>query len=603
MAVNVTITGDIYDGSETQFTGAEVAYQVYFYNGAGGGSSSIWSDVRYSISGQYNFNLADADLLTTGGNASDGDEVVVVFWTPNTSDRVDSCGSLSSWSVFNIVLGTGPGKISSDTYVNDVQVKPNICPTLSWTLDSTGFVDTNASGINNSTDTHSWTISSGTMYHTNSLRTTLMTINDVVTSNYSWGDGTPDDTLSGTLDAAHQYAASGDYDVELVIEDDCGCTVTGTEQIRVYNRSPVPNIVMSPTTPDPNEVITFQYTGTDIDDAITNIAWTIADSGAYGNTDTTAATNARDDVISHSEGLGTDWYGQSSTAGAFTNPGSHQVSIVVSWWDGFNTQTINYNEIYTQGRFTGPTVNFTQLPLEAVVASEIIFTNTSSDVERVGLGLPNNKEYTWTWTDAAVSEIESDKSYNYQLSKTPTSANCQVELCAEWSDGWDTQNTCVEKDVVFETIVTVSVEDCYYNLDIIGTSDDGSVTGYGWTVYSGSSSTGPWSETWASPVAIEQISNKVCFCVLGFYKIEGTVYGTGASTSDNEIIEVLEVCIEPPPDTVNICPPEVLGRYDEGTKKVTAKEITPSLRGRMSVQPSPRTVQGPYRPFPGPTNI
>ena len=41
----------------------------------------------------------------------------------------------------------------------------------------------------------------------------------------------------------------------------------------------------------------------------------------------------------------------------------------------------------------------------------------------------------------------------------------------------------------------------------------------------------------------------------------------------------------------------------QGTKKVVAKEISPSMRGRMQIQNSPRIVQDDRRPFPGPTNI
>lgn len=541
MAVNITITGNIYDETATQFTGTEAAYQVYFYNGAAGGSNSTWSNKRYSIFGQYNFNLADSDLLTTAGSVSNGDIVVIVFWTPNSADRVDSCSSISLWGCYRVILGTGPGMISSDLYVNEVQIKPNICPNLYFSLPTTGLIGQTITCSNTSTDTHQWTFSGNTIYQRNVWYTNLMSVNTISSSTYKWGDLTQN-TVAGITNGSHQYITSGDYNFEIVIEDGCECTVTGTDTIRISANTPVPNIVMIPASPVPNEAVTFQYTGTDSNNSITNIAWIINDSGVYGNTNTVSTTNARDDIVSHSSGLGADWYGQTGNSGAFTNPGSHLVSVIISWWDGFNTQTINYSETFTQSRFVGPTVDFTQVPAEAVLASGVKFINTSTNTSRVGLGLPDNIEYNWTWTDGSLIETELDKTYSFSLEKYPTTASCSVELCAQWSDGWDTKETCTEKDVVFGTVVTITEEDCYYNLNIIGTSDDGSATGYGWTVYSGSSIEGPWEETWESPIGLDQNDKKICFTSVGWFKIIGTVYGTGAPTSDNETIYITTVC-------------------------------------------------------------
>jgi len=549
MAVNIVITGNIYNEYGTQYTGSEIAYQPYFANVVGGGSASIWGTVKYSIFGQYNFNLADNDLLTTAGEVSSGDVVIVVFWSPNSVDRSVGCEHLNNWSVCRFVLGTGPGMVSDSLYVADIQILPNICPNLMWSLQNTGLAGASITANNASTDTHQWIFSGTELYQRDTwYGEQLMSVNNVDNSSYDWGDGNQDNNLSGTTNGIHSWAMSGDYDVELVVKDVCGCTVTGTEHIRVFNNPPVPNITMFPSDPQPNEIVTFQYTGTDIDDTITNIAWTIVDSGIYGNTDTISATNVRDVVVPHSEGQGTQWYGEASNVGAFTNSGGHVVYIVVSWWDGFVTQTMNYNESFTQGIFSGPAVNFTQVPNDAEKDLQVIFTNTSTNTGRVGLGLPNHIEYNWRWIDGALVENEIDKVYGYELIKIPTTASCEVQLCAQWSDGWDTQETCVEKDVVFKTTITVSEEDCYYNLNIIGTSTDGSVSGYGWTISSGISAVGPWAETWTSPIGLNQNDKKICFTSLGWYKIEGTVYGTGSSTCDDEALYITSVC--PPSESI-----------------------------------------------------
>jgi len=541
MAVNIVITGNIYDELGSLFTGNEVKYQPYFYNAVGGGSSSTWGNVRSSAFGQYNFNLADADLLTSSGEVSNGDVVLVVFWTPNTADRMDSCSSLTSWSILRIILGTGPGMSGVSLYANDVQVKSNICPNLIWSLVDNGLVGVSYTANNNSTDIHQWDFGGVTLHQRDSwYSTTLMSINNIDNSTYDWGD-TNVDVESGTINGVHDWTAAGDYDVEIVIEDDCGCTVTGTDSIRIKYNPPVPNIVMNPAVPDPNEPVDFDYTGTDPNDRITSIEWTINDSGVYGNTNTTTTVN-RDDNVPHTAGTGTDWHGESPASGAFTNPGNHLVSIVVHWNDGFDDLTINYSETFNQGRFTGPTIDFTQDPAQAAVASGVKFVNTSINTDRVGLGLPDHTEYDWTFTDDGVPTQELDKPFSYELEVTPTSANCQVELCADWSDGWDTQTTCESKSVTFETTVTVSPIECYYNLNIIGTSSDGTVSGYSWTVASGTSETGPWTDIWDSPTGMDQNDKKVNFPAIGWYKITGYVYGTGATTSDSETLFVDSVC-------------------------------------------------------------
>lgn len=588
MALNITTDGFVYmeDGG---LSSLNVAYQAYFYKVNGGSSPSSWNNKRIvENTGYFNVNLGDGDWLTQDGSASSGDHIIIVFWSPASSDRLDACDQLTEWSCFRITLD------GSSTYSNNIQVRSNICPNLNWTLSNTALIGQNVIANNTSTDTHQWDFSGNTMYHRNSWYTTLMSINIVDNSDYDWGDGNQDNDLSGTTNGSHSYIASGDYDIELVVEDACGCTVTGTEQIRVFKRPPAPNIDMIPADPEPNEPVFFQYVGDDVDDTIEQIIWDIVDDT------NTITTVGRDDTVAHTEGTGTSWCGQGAVPGAFTDPGSHKVSIVISWFDGFETQTMNYNETYNQKIFSGPAVNFSQDPVEAEKDAPITFENFTIDTDRVGTG-SDCFEYTWTWTDGTLIETETNKDINYDLVKTPTTASCKVKLCAQWSDGWETHNACVEKDVVFKTTVTVTEEECYYNLNIIGTSDDGSVSGYGWTVYSGASDQGPWVEQWTSPQDMEQNDKKICFTSLGWYKMEGTVYGTGTPTYDDEVMEIFEVCPPAPDaDIVPICPPDVHGQEIKERKRMRARELKPGLRGRLSIQPSARIIG---TPFPGPKNI
>ena len=107
----------------------------------------------------------------------------------------------------------------------------------------------------------------------------------------------------------------------------------------------------SPVTP-----IYFKYTGTNPDSTIVSINWVISDSGSYGSTTTTYLTSDTTEVVSHTEGLGTSWNDHTATPGAFTNPGTHVVTVTIVWNDGFQDQTITYSESFTQERFDVPPV-------------------------------------------------------------------------------------------------------------------------------------------------------------------------------------------------------------------------------------------------------
>lgn len=41
----------------------------------------------------------------------------------------------------------------------------------------------------------------------------------------------------------------------------------------------------------------------------------------------------------------------------------------------------------------------------------------------------------------------------------------------------------------------------------------------------------------------------------------------------------------------------------EGSQKMTARDVRPSMKGRPNIQDSPRVISDEFRPFPGPRNI
>jgi len=609
MALNITFDGFVYLNDGTTLSDASVKYQAYFYKVNAGSSSSQWNDVRTvegvaTGQGYYSLNLGDGLFLGQQGTASSGDIVVIVFWKPTSTARTAGCGPLTEWGLFRVVLGTGPGMVSLDTYTNDAQVKTNICPNLSWSLPLSGNVGQTIVATNSSTDTHQWNFDgaasagSVTMWQRNSYYAPgIYTVNDVNNTDYDWDDGNFNLNLPGAANGSHAWAIPGNYTVEIVIEDDCGCTVTGTKSIQILNNAPTCGIKCNEATGQnittPDTVVTFEYDGTDTNNTITSIDWKINDSGSYGNTDTTISGATVSGVISHTNGIGTDWCGHAATAGAFTNPGAHLIESWIHWNDGFNDHTLYCSETFTQLKFSGPTVDFDQDPAQATVGSNVKFTNTSSSTSRVGLGLPDCDEYDWTWDDDGTVNYELDKPYVFELERTPTTVDCDVTLCAWWSDGWSTLSGCVSKAVVFATNVTVTPEDCYYNLNVTGTSSDGSYNGYHWEVYKYTTFSGTEVECdtysdspellWTSPTGMDQQEKTVCFTAVGCYKLMGYVHGTGTTTSGYKNLYIEEVC-EPGTtvsgvEIVAICPPEFYA-YEIGKKDMEGKEIDPSMKSR-----------------------
>lgn len=530
MSLNIVIDGYVYD-NDGAICSNNVAYQAYFYKVANGSSPSKWNNKRITEpTGYYNFNIGDLDMLSQDGSASVGDVIIIVFWSPSNESRLDTCYNIYEWCVFRIVL-TG-----ASIYSFNIQIKDNICPNISWSLPTSGIVNNSIKAINSSNDIHQWNFSNNVMYHRDTWYTNLMSINNIKSNTYEWGDNTTN--VNNASEVYHTWSSPGNYTIELSIEDACGCVVSDYKQINIFNSVPVPDIVMYPSDPQPNQVVTFKYIGSDPGNAIRSIAWKIED----GNNNTIFNSTNKNDIIQHTSGRGTAWFGQAANIGAFTNYGSHLISIDVTWWDGFQNKVVKFSKSFFQRKFLGPVINFNQVPTEAEIGSVVKFTNTSTNTDRIGTGLPNHIEYSWRWSNGPQIEYEIDKPISYELEKTPTYISYKVQLCGEWNDGWDNHILCVEKDVVFKTTVSISKEDCYYNLNIIGTSTDGSVTGYGWTVYSGISLSGPWVQTWDSPIDINQNDKKICFTSIDWYKIEGKVYGNGDPTSDYEIMHISTIC-------------------------------------------------------------
>lgn len=542
MALNVTFDGfaSLDDGTMSNLN---VQYQAYFHKVSSGSSPSKWNNVRtVENTGYWNINLGDGDWLTQDGSVASGDKVIVVFWRGGTRMGTD-CSLLDEWGAFEITLD------GSSTYTNPTQVKKNIAPNLIWSFPTDGLAGVTYSSTNNSNDIHTWNWSGTTMAHWYiRYSEPIYFVNYVRLTHYDWGDGNQDNDLPLTSIGSHSWGIAGDYTVQIVIEDHCGATVTGTEVIRIKYPAPSPGIDCNEDNGSnhvitPDTVVTFDYDGNNPYNRITGIDWTIVD-----NTNTVSTGHAYDDVISHTNGTGTSWYGHSASAGAFTDPGNHTVSIVIHWNDGFDNQIINYSEVFIQDYFSGPAIDFDQVPDPVAVTSGVIFNNLSTDSDnRVGTGFTPTAgaKYYWTWNDEGVIDTADNVEHSYVYSNTPTSDDVTVKLCGRWNDGWNDHETCTEKKLAIKTTVVVVPEDCYYELTIFGTSSDGSVTGYHWEISRSTTSgiAGPYELIWTSPTGMDQKEKTVAFTEMNYFEIKGFVHGNG-NTSDYEIVYVDAVCGE-----------------------------------------------------------
>lgn len=538
MALNITIAGYVYL-EDNSLGNSNIYYQMLWYPNGTASSPTTWNDVRLCEStGYWSANLGDNDWLTQDGTALANGKVVIVFWKGLSTDRNADCLLLEQWGATEITL------TSASVYTLNTQVKSNISPILAWTLPTSGYVDTTYTTTNTSYDIHNWTFGIVIMYHWRTrYGENIQLVNTVDSTDYYWGDTSSTIGLSGASASSHQWSSAGIYDVDINIFDNCATVSSGTKSIQIYNHAPVPAITchqaVAGTVSDPNTVVTFAYSGTDTDDRITSIDWAIFDTGDFGST-TTITSASRDDIVNHTDGEGTSWYGEVANSGAFTNPGSHTISIDVHWNDGFTDQITSYSTSITQGLFTGPTVDFTQLPTQVTVGSGVQFTNDTTDYTRVGTYTPTGVRYYWTADEDGTLYTADNVALSYVFGYTPQTDSGTVSLTAYWNDGWYNQTTTETKDVVFATNVTITTIECYYQLDITGTSSDGTVTGYHWEVYKDES--GSWELTWESPEGLDQKEKKVCFTSLGTYKIIGFVHGTGATTSDYVLQEVDIVC-------------------------------------------------------------
>lgn len=529
-----------------------------FYNSSADIHSWAFDDITmYHWDTRYGQNIFSINkVASTDYTWGNGELVNDLPGASNSSHTWDSSGNYDiEITITDSCGGVVTDSISKEFYQHVPVLNITRCDALGNSLSNTiETPDTpiyfaySGSAVDDNIVSVSWVINDTGTYGTTNTNIISSNILEIIA--HTEGLGTSWEGSAATVGA---FTNPGTHSVTITViwydgfQNQTATYTEGFTQKR-FDVPPVPNIVcneaVANNVTEPSTVVTFNYSGTDPENRIIVMDWEIEDTGIYGNTPSVTNDALKTDTITHVNGVGASWCGVAITIGAFTNPGNHAVNVAVTWNDGWDDNIIEYSEVFVQGKFTGPSVNFTQEPSNAKTNQEVSFENTSSAIDRVGLGLPGCDEFTWVWTDGSTIETVSNVPFTYLFNKTPISTECSLELCASWSDGWETQHSCISKDVVFGTVVTITQEDCYYIIDVSGTSTDGTATAYGWTIASGTSSSGVFEEVWASPIAEDQQQKTICFSTAGWFKLEATVYGTGNPTSASDFLNIVEVCQE-----------------------------------------------------------
>jgi len=202
--LNVTFAGNIFDSIENQYIGNEVAYQALYYSNG----TITWNSIHLSELGKYNINLGDGDWLTQSGNVSNGDKVIICFWTNNTKNRSDL--DLTEWVFIEVIID------GSNVYLNDVQTQPFQNPICNFTIFDNIILD-NVGTTNN----QMWMFHGVEQYqeyerYNQPIFNIMEFGNDAVEIN--WGDSNIE-TVPLEDDYYHEYDSAGDYHIIVKVKN------------------------------------------------------------------------------------------------------------------------------------------------------------------------------------------------------------------------------------------------------------------------------------------------------------------------------------------------------------------------------------------------
>ncbi len=264
-----SISGYIYDKDDNIV--ANCYYQFLFVKVNSSSHDNIWSDIYQADGlGYYSHDIMDLDMITTSGQFTIDDEVLIAAWTGD-STRSHTITQYSDH--IHKIIDAG-----SDVNIQNIKLFDPQPPIAHfYNLPDEGIVNIDYNMINDSTTEYHIFIGSlpynADFYqHCSYAGEYIFSSNCIDTSAWTYGDGNSD-LFSGITNSTYAWDDAGIYTVTLEVTNNAGLSDTFFEQIIIkyaviadFIYNPNPGILGSPimftnTSSDPEDRVGLHASG------------------------------------------------------------------------------------------------------------------------------------------------------------------------------------------------------------------------------------------------------------------------------------------------------------------------------------------------------
>jgi len=270
---------------------------------------------------------------------------------------------------------------------------------------------------------------------------------------WSFGDG----GSSTTQNPTHQYTDDGAYTVTLKVTDDVGATDSTSHSVTVSNQAPIASFDYSPPTPETNEIVNFDASGSsDPDGSIEKYKWDFGDS---------------------STGTG------QKLAHSYSDNNTYTVTLTVTDDDGA-TNTISKDVTVAN---VPPEIEL-ETPAGGEIwkgTKEIRWDGTdpddSTDSLKITLGYSPDNGITW---NTIITDTENDGTYSWDTTKV-VNGEYKVKIVVEdpagltakqTSDSFTINNVLLDITLITHGPNPVPAEGCIFWLNLPDDTLDATIT-------------------------------------------------------------------------------------------------------------------------------
>lgn len=260
MALNINYQGEVRDQDNSNI---DCYYQAYSHN------ISKWGDVHTTEASQYNVNFGDGDLNTQSGSISNGDVLLIAFWTgaPDRSEKLE---------MFGIVSFVYDG---NDNTIQNVMILPSQPPNCRFLMQENALIESEVNVVSLASTVFQWEYEGAIMYQRKTwYGQVVFLFLDIASDEFYFKDSY--DTLT-----SHVYDNSGAYDVLHRVKNTYELSNTCSKQIRILYRAPIGGINFSNNSPFVNESIDVSASIIDDDSRIISIRHIFDNTIVEENTD------------------------------------------------------------------------------------------------------------------------------------------------------------------------------------------------------------------------------------------------------------------------------------------------------------------------------